>query len=104
MLNENNLGVNLCSLPTNNKVVEKFSESKTVPLVLLLKGYNNLSDSSIVMNLYDKVEPGINSELVLKAIINKVNLVNPEDFYRKDITSYQIDNLNIKFNDILSCN
>ena len=102
MLNENNLGVNLCSLPSKN--VEKFSTSATVPLVMLLKGYNNLSDSSIVMNLYDKVEPGINSDLVLNAIINKVNLVNPEDFYSKDITPSQINNLNTKINNKLSCN
>jgi len=102
MLNENNLGINLCSL--NNKTLEKFTNTVTVPLYILLNGYNNVSDSGIVMDLNDKVEPGIDSNLILDAIIKDIKMVDPSKFYRYDITQQQITNLNNKINNYLSCN
>jgi hypothetical protein len=102
MLNENNLGINLCSTrPSSNYNIEKFTN--TIPLFLLLNGYNNTSDSGIVMNLNDKVEEGINTELVLNAIINNIKNVIPSDYYRSDITPQQINNINNKINKYFSC-
>ena len=89
---------NNCTLPLN---IEKFTND--VPLVALLNGYNNLSDESIIKNLNDKVEEGIDPLKVAKAIYNNINYVDPELYYKSDITPVQIDNLNKKINNYLSC-
>jgi len=104
MLNENNLGVNLCSLPKPN--IEKFTDSsqspKSIPLALLLKGYISLNDSSVLMNLSDKVEDGVDFKKVLDSIIHDKMLLNIHEYYRKDITLDQINKLNSKFNQYLN--
>ena len=55
------------------------------------------------MNLNDKVEEGIDSELVLRAIINNITQVNPSDYYKSNISPQQINNINNKIKQYLSC-
>jgi hypothetical protein len=101
MINENNLGINLCSLPSNKYVLEKFTNN--VPLFILLNGYDNIGDYSIIINLKDKVEPGIDHELLLNSISKNITMGNPSDYYRSDITPTQINKLNYKISNYESC-